>query len=90
MVKRILALSLLMVGLAACGSGGGASAEADTLNTLWIPTSNCNCSSVMYKEELLDDPNNTEDGIEYAMNNPVCKQDQYNKYLCWNAEGGGV
>ena len=33
MVKRILALSLLMVGLVACGSGGGASAEADTLNT---------------------------------------------------------
>ena len=42
MVKRILALSLLMVGLAACGSGGGASAEADTINNTGAPM--CNCS----------------------------------------------
>ena len=42
MVKRILALSLLMVGLAACGSGGGASAEADPINTTGAPM--CNCS----------------------------------------------
>ena len=42
MVKRILALSLLMVGLVACGSGGGASAEADTVNATPEPT--CQCS----------------------------------------------
>ena len=34
MVKRILALSLLMVGLAGCGSGGGAESELATENTL--------------------------------------------------------
>ena len=50
MVKRILALSLLMVGLAACGSGGGASAEADTLQSKWIQK--CNCSAAMYYNYL--------------------------------------
>ena len=33
MVKRILALSLLMVGLAGCGSGGGAESELATEST---------------------------------------------------------
>ena len=41
MVKRILALSLLMVGLAACGSGGGASAEAESLNDRPAPSCQC-------------------------------------------------
>ena len=36
MVKRILALSLLMVGLAGCGSGGGAESELATENTAQI------------------------------------------------------
>ena len=48
MVKRILALSLLMVGLAGCGSGGGASAEADTLNTTPATTCMCTVTNNMY------------------------------------------
>ena len=36
MVKRILALSLLMVGLAGCGSGGGAESEPSAENTAQI------------------------------------------------------
>ena len=55
MVKRILALSLLMVGLAACGSGGGASAEADTLFiTDEDRMQKCNCSNAMYTKQLKD------------------------------------
>ena len=46
MVKRMLALSLLMVGLAGCGSGGGASAEADTRNS--TPAPNCLCSVLTF------------------------------------------
>ena len=49
MVKRILGLSLLMVGLAGCGSGdgggGGASAVADALNSTPAPT--CACSIIL-------------------------------------------
>ena len=41
MVKRILALSLLMVCLSACGGGGGATAEADTLNVTTDPSCQC-------------------------------------------------
>ena len=36
MVKRILALSLLMVGLVGCGSGGGAESELATESTISI------------------------------------------------------
>ena len=51
MVKRILALSLLMVGLAACGGGGGATAEADTLNVTPEPT--CQCIVYMPSTNLI-------------------------------------
>ena len=55
MVKRILALSLLMVGLAACGSGGGAYADADTLFiTDEDRMQKCNCSNAMYTKQIKD------------------------------------
>ena len=49
MVKRILALSLLMVCLSACGSGGGATAEFASLNATPEPTCQCSVYQLLVK-----------------------------------------
>ena len=77
MVKRILALSLLMVGLVACGSGGGASAEADTINT--VGASSCNCSVGMYNTRTREQYLTT----TRRVSTPLCDEsDEYKSNTC--------
>ena len=79
MVKRILALSLLMVGLVACGSGGGASAEAESLND--GPDPSCQC--IVYEQRRVNEFSSNSGW--HTASTDLCNTDNLNhSYGCAN------